>query len=71
VSPPTRRSPGAGPGIAGQSAGWDTDKPQVTPSGDATGTFRELAAWAAATRRRTLELELADAWLRTSTERAA
>jgi len=67
----TRRSPGAGPGIATQSAGWDTDKPQGTTSGGAAGSLQEQAAWARASRRRSIERDLVAASMAQSTGRAA
>jgi len=48
-----------------------SDRHHGTPDADATGTFLAAYRWAATTRRRSLQLELRDTWLRTSTGRAA
>jgi len=67
----TRRSPGAGPGIASRDAAKHLDQYQHDTGPTAAGTFQSAYRWAAAHRRRTLELELVDAWVAQATRRAA
>ncbi len=74
----TRRAGAGQPPPPNQATSESNPEGNGTPDQDTAGTpdqdaagIQQQAAWATATRRPTLQLELRDTWMRTSSRRAA